>query len=284
MSLSIHHARKHRRFRQLSGIFAMWILAAVCTSFASAQSTKCSFETADPKILAGCLLRPVKKKGILGESLPALPAPLDGLVGQPTEFSREFLLQFLQTQSIPEADVGGSISVPLPAKVRFFVIHDTSSPFLGKKDFPSDINEKTWPGNNLKSQKAVAHVFVNRVGESATKVGFEVGFRATKHELADINRKGKFVHVELIQPRRSDPAGPKKNDFLAPEPGFTEAQYDRLALLYVIASVRRGEWLLPGFHCAIDAGIPNAHDDPQNFDLSAWLVSLQTLLAKLRMN
>ena len=31
---------------------------------------------------------------------------------------------------------------------------------------------------------------------------------------------------------------------MAPIPGFTASQYDRLALLYVVASARHGEWLI----------------------------------------
>ena len=37
---------------------------------------------------------------------------------------------------------------------------------------------------------------------------------------------------------------------------FTAAQYDRIALLYTIASVRAGQWLIPAFHAAIDAEFP----------------------------
>ena len=33
---------------------------------------------------------------------------------------------------------------------------------------------------------------------------------------------------------------------------------------------------------AIDAGMPDSHNDPQNFDLTGWLASLQGLLAELR--
>lgn len=52
----------------------------------------------------------------------------------------------------------------------------------------------------------------------------------------------------------------------------------RLALRYVSASVQRGDWLIPGYHCAIDAGIPDGHDDPQNFDLAFWAGRLEELL------
>jgi hypothetical protein len=46
--------------------------------------------------------------------------------------------------------------------------------------------------------------------------------------------------------------------------------------------VRRGAWLIPAFHAAVDAGIPEAHDDPQNFDLARWAERLRTLLAELQ--
>ncbi len=86
----------------------------------------------------------------------------------------------------------------------------------------------------------------------------------------DIPAKGLFLHIENVQPRVGEPAVPpvgrEANDLIAPDPGFTAAQYKRLALIYIAASVRRGEWLIPGFHAVIDSGISGAHDDPQNFD------------------
>ena len=44
----------------------------------------------------------------------------------------------------------------------------------------------------------------------------------------------------------------------------------------------RGEWLVPAYHAAIDAGIPDAHDDPQNFDLNLWSKRLNALLQQLK--
>jgi hypothetical protein len=84
----------------------------------------------------------------------------------------------------------------------------------------------------------------------------------------------------MIQPRRSG-FGHGRNDTGAPLPGFTSAQYDRLALLYPLVSVRGGKWLIPAFHAVIDAGIHNGHDDPQNFDLDSFVQSLSFLLARL---
>ena len=39
--------------------------------------------------------------------------------------------------------------------------------------------------------------------------------------------------------------------------------------------------MVPAFHAAVDAGIPDAHDDPQNFDLAHWAKRLNLLLDAL---
>ena len=110
-----------------------------------------------------------------------------------------------------------------------------------------------------------------------------VPWRETKFERA-VNfagaLKGLFLHVEMIQPRRS--AGRRRNDAQPPDPSFTTAQYDRLALLYVIASVRAGRWLVPAFHAAIDADIRNGHDDPLNFDVQSFANGLDGVMAALQ--
>ena len=82
----------------------------------------------------------------------------------------------------------------------------------------------------------------------------------------------------MIQPRRSQPGRGRRNDAQAPTPGFSDIQYDRLALIYTIASVRAGRWLIPAFHIAIDSGIRGGHDDPQNFEIAAFAGSLERLV------
>src|SRR5262249_8764576 len=82
--------------------------------------------------------------------------------------------------------------------------------------------------------------------------------------------RGRFIHIENVQPRRSLAGGPPGNDIVAPAPGFTDPQLRRLALLYIVASVRAGRGLIPAQHCVMDSGIPDGHDDPQNFDLARW--------------
>ncbi len=263
------------------------LLAAVLTlslgSFAKAQNTACPFETTDADQLTRCLLRPVRIFGNLGPALTSTPAPLDGLVGTPTDITREKLRAYLTAHGVPESAVGGSVSAPIPSITRYFVIHDTSAPYLRNLPFPSNINEATWRSNRLANWNArVTHVYVNRLGESKTVATFNQALRATKYEFRGAGRRGKFVHIELIQPRRREPSGGPNNDAIAPSPGFPPKQLERLALLYVTASIRRGQWLLPAFHASVDAGIRDAHDDPQNFDLDGWLAALQSLLTELR--
>ena len=70
----------------------------------------------------------------------------------------------------------------------------------------------------------------------------EIPWRETKFEQAanfSGALKGLFLHVELIQPRRAASGHGRHNDAQSPNPAFTPAQYDRLALLYVIATCAR---------------------------------------------
>lgn len=252
-----------------------------------------------PKVQAKCLLRPVKPRGILGETLQKLPAPLDKIIGEKVKISKEKLRRFLSANSITENAIGGSLDedlsfaqLPDGTKVQaiYFLIHDTSSPNYLDKMFPDDINESGWRGNNLSiwQNLPVAHIFVNRSGESTTIVKFSDALPAKKYgtkfarDYLKEAAKGLQIHIELVQPRRSDAAWFTGNDAVAPQIGFTEAQYERLALLYIGASARRKTWLIPAFHAAIDAGIKDAHDDPQNFDLEKFAASLQSLIKRIK--
>lgn len=261
----------------------------VCTSATRAANTSCAFDEATLSFAgssleqARCLLRPVKRHGELDAPLRSLPAPLEKLIGEPVTVDLAGLQIYLKTQSIAETNIGGPLTNRCEAK--FFVIHDTSTPNYGDESIPTNINTFTWSLNNLDryTNRAVAHAFVNRLGESITPHSFATPWRATKLEVRVLGEKGRglFVHTELVQPRRRDPQGGAKNDALSPDPGFTVAQYDRLALLYLSASLQHGTWLVPGYHAAVDAGIPDAHDDPQNFDLALWARRLDALLAAI---
>ena len=93
--------------------------------------------------------------------------------------------------------------------------------------------------------------------------------------------RGLFLHNELIQPRKHLSGYRRRNDFKAPEPGFSPAQYEALALLYVVASVRAGFWMIPAYHAVIDEGIYDKHDDPQNFEFEKFNEAINRQLARI---
>ena len=237
---------------------------------------------------ARCLLRPVAAGGALSPVPAVLPDALAALVGQPVGDLKPRLRRHLAALHVADADIGGALEAPLsrardddPAApvARYFVLHDTSTPWLADAPFPPDDDPALNDLARFAGPEAVAHVFVNRRGQSSLGHDFRVPWRATQLEVRRIGlrSRGLFLHVELAQPRRRDPAGPPRNDLVAPVPGFTDAQYDRAALLYAAASARRGDWLIPAFHAALDEGIPAAHDDPQRFDLDRFAGALARL-------
>ena len=228
---------------------------------------------------ASCLLRKVRIGGNIDTGPAPLPDKLQSLVGQPPTFTKAQLGQYLARKGISAAtiggDLGGAVSQTLAGNpATYFVIHDTSDELVGSA-FPTTINTAAWPSNDLASRPVnSAHVFINRLGESRTGHDYSVGWRATKFE-REPSLKGLFLHHELVQPRIKGGFG---YHAVAPQPGFTQATYDRLALCYLAASVRRGQFLIPAFHCVLDTGIDDGHDDPQNFELFQWSGAIERIL------
>ena len=251
------------------------------------DSRTLSFEGSE-QTQAECLLRKVKIGGAL-EAQP-LPAGLRQRLGQALVMSssqRRNSLAALDAES--RSRLMPSIMQPVSraasgAAAKYFVIHDTSSPYLRDNPFPEDLdtNNRVNRLTGYLGPKAVAHYFVNRGGEVAVGHDMSVPWRATKLETRVVGNpsRGRFLHVELVQPRRRDPnAGGLNNDRLAPEPGFSDRQYSALAALYVLASARSARWLIPSFHAAIDDGIAGGHDDPQKFDLIRFEGAVAATLA-----
>jgi hypothetical protein len=270
------------------------VILLVVLAFGPVWAQQCPFDSPDQTRLARCLIRPVSRGGNVEQPPDALPGVLKDLIGKPITIDLERLRQFLTDNGIKESDIGGTLKQDT-TKVRFFVIHDTSSPEIQQSEFPANINDASWSSNKLSnwlSTSTPVHMYVNRVGLSATKANFSLVARGTKYESGkDIanaalrlearqKRGGLFVHIELIQPRRK--SNPHTFFDLGPTPGFSKKQLERLALLYVAASYRSKHWLLPAFHASVDATIADAHDDPQNFDNSAWLDSVATLIDKVK--
>jgi hypothetical protein len=246
---------------------------------------------------AKCLMRGLDQTRNLGPPPQSLPDALASRIGRDTGLpSREILSAYLSNQGFGDfaANLWHPVSRALdnnpeaPA-ARYFVIHDTSGPNYGHRSFPDDV-DSTARFNNLKNYYCAdgwgkAHVVINRSGDMIVDHDFATPWRETKFERAvDFvgTLKGLFLHVEMIQPRRSAPGYGRHNDSRPPSPSFTTAQYDRLALLYTIGSVRAGHWLIPAFHAAIDAGVRNGHDDPRGFDVESFANSLTLLIEKLR--
>jgi hypothetical protein len=168
----------------------------------------------------------------------------------------------------------------------YFVIHDTSDPFYGNDPFPRDLDNDPRV-NSFESYidqtfatEPVAHIFLNRQGQIWAGHEFAEPWRATKLESRVVGptARGRFVHIETVQPRRFLPGATSRGQTEAPRPGFTREQYRMLAALYVYVSGRAGHWLIPAQHNTVDAGIPDAHDDPQNFELRQFGAELERLV------
>lgn len=246
---------------------------------------------------AMCLMRGMDATRNLGPPLQSLPPGLSSRIGQTTGLpTREALAGYLSKQNL-ETDFAAYLWRPVSRAydndpgapmARYFVIHDTSGPNFGHRAFPADIDTDAHYENladyACSDGWGRAHVFVNRTGEMLLAHDYSIPWRETKFEQAAEfggALQGLFLHNELVQPRKSAPGRGRRNDAQTPDPAFTATQYDRLALLYTIAGVRRGKWLIPAFHAAIDAEIPNGHDDPLNFDIDSFANSLDRLAEKL---
>ncbi|MGA7433332.1 MAG: hypothetical protein WBQ24_02900 [Xanthobacteraceae bacterium] len=248
-----------------------------------------------PAQQAMCLMRGMDATRNLGPPLEGLPPGLAKRIGETSGLpTRETLSAYLSKLDL-EWDFAAYLWQPLSRAhdndpdapmAKYFVIHDTSGPYYGHRAFPDDININPKVNNLLSfacsDEWGKAHVVVNRMGDSLLNHDFSIPWRETKFEqAAEFGGvlKGLFVHIEMIQPRR---AGAGRGDGHSPDPAFTPAQYDRLALLYTIVSVRAGRWLVPAFHAALDADIHNGHDDPLNFKVDSFADGIDRLMEKLQ--
>lgn len=306
------------------GFVASLLLALWSVANAPAQAAgKCSFAKRPPVVLknpagvcqfdfellrfagapveqARCLLHPVQPVGRLGAPLEVLPEVLALRVGGDLDLpSHDALAALLRQRGAPQemiASLRDPVSHahdddPLSRSATYIVFHDTSTPNYRGQPWPVSIDDDPKINNLARYQCdndiERAHVFINRQGAILFAHDFTVPWRATKFETAKnfgTALKGLFLHVELIQPRRALRGYGRRNDFLAPDPGFSQAQYDTLALTYAVASRRAGFWLIPAFHAVLDEGIRDKHDDPQNFRLDVFAASLDRLIEEVRIH
>jgi hypothetical protein len=243
------------------------------------------------------LLRHVYYKGSLGDTLLTLPKFIDSLMTDRLPvISRDELRSYIARHDIDSMDIGGNISRPLSQTksgimAGYFIIHDASNLMHpAYRKFSSIVNSMSWEPNQIWRQKNFkwSHAFINRLGQSITCNDFELPVYATKFEKSIQNPDvgdtcvGNFIHVENIMPRRSSRRRRPYNDDIAINPGLTSQQYERLSLLYLVASCRKEAWLIPSFHAVIDEGIKDAHNDPQNFDLMKWVKAMQKLYHEIK--
>lgn len=252
----------------------------------------------DAQEQAKCLLTPVLEGGKLGTPLEKLPDVLAERVGRSDNLPNQAAIQSLLRERGLDVVFGDRLQRPgsrandndrQARGASYIVLHDTSSPNFRGLRWPVKIDDdpkinslaRYSCDNNIER----AHVFINRLGDVFAPHDFGIPWRATKFEMAtnfDGRLKGLFLHIELVQPRKRHPKFRGNNDHLAPSPGFSQVQYDALALIYAIASLRAGVWLIPAYHAVLDDGIYDKHDDPQNFDLDAFAASLGNLLERLK--
>ena len=236
---------------------------------------------------AACLLRKVEPLGAKSpQRLPPVIAQLMEQGGAPSAaqqtaaiaaFPQPYRAYAIGYQDLPASQTEAGL--PL----LYFVIHDTSTPFLANEPFPRNLNNDPLVNSfdAYLADEPVAHIFLNRQGQIWGAHDFSIPWRATKLESRVIGApaRGRFVHIETIQPRRFLQGATSRGQTEGPKPGFSDAQYRMLAALYVYASARAGRWLIPAFHATIDDGIPDAHDDPQNFELGKFARALDKLLS-----
>ena len=264
-------------------------LPLLLASPASAETIgECQFDSetltfaGTPLEQATCLMRKIEVKAV--RKAQPLPPVLEQLMqsdGAPTPAMKAAALaafpQPYRDYAAQYADAPVS-STAEGHPLLYYVIHDTSTPFYEHQPFPKRLNQN-WKVNDFTpyidgtfADAPVAHIFLNRVGQIWAGHEFQEGWRATKLESRVVGprARGRFVHIETVQPRRFLPGATTRAETHGPKPGFTREQYRMLAALYVYVSARAGRWLIPAQHNTVDSTIPQAHDDPQNFDLKAF--------------
>jgi hypothetical protein len=247
-----------------------------------------------PAEQAACLARPVLFGGEIAKEPGKLPEIFLKRVGTKLDLPKRGELMAYVVAAGFALELGIGLPLPLSRansgdesapEARYFVIHDTSAPNFRSRAFPDDIDSDRGV-NNLNRYRCAnaieaAHYFINRTGQLLKAHDYIVPWRATKFETAtnfETRLRGLFLHNELIQPRRAAPGRGWQNDFQAPSPGYSDNQYERLALLYIVASTRKGTWLIPAFHAVLDDGIYDKHDDPQNFEFEKFNGAIEKLL------
>ncbi|MBS0255689.1 MAG: hypothetical protein JSS36_10905 [Proteobacteria bacterium] len=271
-----------RRAAALAPILAA--LALPATAGAEPLLYGCNFDretlsfAGTPVEQAACLLRKVGPLGVKHDQpLPPLFRRLLAAPGAPGPGARARAMAALPQPyrayaEAHAADPAARTAAGLP--LAYFVIHDTSTPLLGAAPFPRWLDRDALVNDFTPYivPQPVAHIFLSRWGQIWAGHDLAEPWRATKLESRVVGpaSRGRFVHIETIQPRRFIAGTHSEESTEGPRPGFSKAQYRMLAALYVYFSGRAGHWLIPAQHATVDDGIPQAHDDPQNFSVERF--------------
>lgn len=271
-------------------------LALATTPVHAEEVGECRFDrdtltfAGSPLEQATCLLRKVER---FGERKPqALPRAIARLMregGAPSAEQKAVAIAAFPEPYRTYAAEHANAPVSQTAQglpLQYFVIHDTSTPFYNYDPFPKNLDTDLKVNafgpymDGTYAPEPVAHIFLNRAGQIWAGHEFQEGWRATKLESRIIGprARGRFVHIEAVQPRRFVGDATSRGRTQGPKPGFSKAQYRMLAALYVYVSARAGRWLIPAQHNTVDAGIPEAHDDPQNFDMKQFGKEVEKLI------
>lgn len=121
------------------------------------------------------------------------------------------------------------------------------------------------------------HVYVNRSGASLTNSNPSLARTVLSTRISTYFDPSKVLHVGLLSALRRLDIEAWNSEEIKRKSIFTKAQMDRLALIYVAASVQAGQWLVPAFHSNIES-YPKC---PTNFDLELWDQSLRGTIDKL---
>ncbi|SIO32140.1 hypothetical protein [Halodesulfovibrio marinisediminis] len=236
-----------------------------------------------------CLTPTVRTNGVVGGLEEGLPSTLDELVGREFDFSREAVEAYFVEHGLRDEELGGALNVRV-SRARgenafFFAIHDSDGPNFGTRTFTPDINISPHI-NDLRQFGRRWHVLIGRDGNSTTLIDFFQPLRSTYFEARDTGAKakGRFLHVGLIQPVRSNAVDAiKTHDSLIPQPAYTRDQYRRLAQVYIAASSRAGRWLIPAYAAQLNqyGRAPVFMGGPKGFDLSAWAKELRNVYREI---
>lgn len=151
-----------------------------------------------------------------------------------------------QTPWFDRADWKDKITKAPRVTASWFVVHDTDGGGV--------------PTATPKGGDSAAHIFLGNgkvfLNRDFSTQGTAVRFEWTKYHP---EFRGQMIHCEVVNTWT-------KGDEKSPKDYYPASDYHYVAMAYVNASYRKGEWLTVTCHLETDRGIDGAHHDPRGFD------------------